>query len=81
VKFYKEDGWSVTTPIYVGSEAEVQKADSCSHLEYAEVVRDMSKGTIFVQERCKTCVATRAKCRPMTSEELKALYAAADGTG
>lgn len=57
--------WTVTTPLYAGSAAEVARAAACPHAEYAEIGVGMQKdGLWVVQEKCGACVAVRMKYRP-----------------
>lgn len=66
MRFEREGEWIVSTPIYVGSSADVAKATKCSN-EYEESNRerklDGNRPIEIVLERCKKCVATRAKYR------------------
>lgn len=60
-----QDGvWSITTPVYCGSQADVGKAGACSHTVYLERMRAVHGGHLIVQEQCTGCVAVRVKSRP-----------------
>lgn len=72
MKFSQEGEWTVSTPLYIGMGSDVEKAQVCPHREYIEVTRIVEEGALLVQEKCKGCVATRAKFRPATPEEIKA---------
>jgi hypothetical protein len=57
MKSYEENGWMVTTPVYAGSSAEVQKANRCAH-EWMEQTKPL--GPHPGLEKCKHYVAVRA---------------------
>lgn len=57
------DGTHYTTPVYVGTEAEIRTATKCSHKTWI-VVYDWGQlnGTLYARmERCSDCIATRAR--------------------
>jgi hypothetical protein len=63
MKSYQENGWEVTTPIYMGSQFDVAKAQACAHKEYREIRRSVEHGAELVQEECTACIAIRMKSR------------------
>lgn len=64
MKSHQENGWEVTTPLYMGSQSDVAKAQACAHKEYLETKRSVEQGTELVIEECCACVAVRMKSRP-----------------
>jgi hypothetical protein len=71
MKSHQEGEWTVTTPVYVGSSAQVEEATKCPHEVFVEVMRTVINGTVLIQDKCSKCVATRARYRPATAEELR----------
>lgn len=61
MKFSKEGEWTVSTPIYVGSKADVEKAAKCPHPAFVKFAEDIREGHLLVAERCTMCVATRTR--------------------
>lgn len=70
MKITHENGWDVTSPIYVGSSRELEAASRCSHAEYREVLRASQDGFDLIQEQCKNCIAVRVKTRPQTGNQV-----------
>ena len=64
MKFVKEGEWMVGTPAYIGDPKAIKRAASCSH-EFEEINRetkmDEGRAVVMALERCKKCVAVRAK--------------------
>lgn len=66
MKSYMEGGWVVTTPMYVGASDDMAKATTCSH-EWIETVPERL-GERPAMDKCKHCVAVRARYSPDASE-------------
>lgn len=64
-----EGDWFVTTPVYIGMAADMEKAQTCSH-QYVEGAKKVEQGHLMIHERCTLCVASRVKYRKATAEEL-----------
>lgn len=66
----QQGGWTVTTPFYAGSAADVASATACPHKEYAQVGPGTENdGVLLIQEKCQACVAVRMKYRPSDVSE------------
>ena len=63
MNFTREGEWMVSTPIYVGDLASIEKAKTCSH-EYRVRSSEVKDGILMVVEHCYNCVAVRMKYRP-----------------
>ena len=68
---YEENGWIVTTPVYVGTKERLPKMTACAHkwvdgeLNIHEVIEDgIKQRTEIVIQRCK-CGAIRSRRRPI----------------
>lgn len=61
MRFAEEGGWRVSSPAYVGSAAEVEKATTCSHV-FGKVIQESELEDHLVQtEKCDFCVAIRTR--------------------
>lgn len=69
MRFSHDGEWTVSTPIYVGSDADLRKAIACPHRTYTKVTEDVKHGTLMIMERCADCVATRVRSRPQGGTE------------
>lgn len=65
MKTYSEGEWTVTTPIYIGNEVDVEKASRCLHPKFSELTRTVRNDMVLVHEGCEACVAARVKYRPV----------------
>lgn len=65
MKFETQGEWTVGTPIIAGSGTLVELALRCNHLTWKEECRGVEQDTLMVMERCTSCIATRAKYRPV----------------
>lgn len=73
MQVFKQDGWMITTPIYVGTQEEIQKASQCKHEVFKEETRSViDEGMMAIVERCSECVALRSRFRQASPEELAA---------
>lgn len=59
----QEDGWTVSTPVYIGSGTDVAKAARCPHEAWLKFAEGTKEGYLMVAERCANCVATRSRHR------------------
>jgi hypothetical protein len=71
VKSHREGEWFVTTPVYIGLAADLEKAKGCSH-QYVQGAKKVEQGHLMIHESCALCVASRARYREATAEEMKA---------
>lgn len=69
MKFTQAGGWTVGTPLYIGSSADVSLAERCPHETYVADLTERRDQTLIVKERCLNCVATRVKYRPLGEGE------------
>lgn len=61
MRFAGEGGWRVSSPVYLGSAEEVQKAMTCTHA-FGKVVEESEVDDHLVQkEKCDLCVAIRVR--------------------
>jgi hypothetical protein len=72
MRSYQDGQWLVTTPIYIGSTYEVEKAAACAHKGFEETLRTEREGRLLVAERCRECIATRVRYRLVLPEALGA---------
>jgi hypothetical protein len=71
MRFAQEGEWVVSTPMYMGAQKDVEKANLCPHNKWTEETRALEKGHVMVMERCLACrAATRVKYRPVRKEDL-----------
>lgn len=62
MKQYEENGDILTTPVYVGSIEDVEKASKCEHKRWIQSEVKLSpKYAEAIMERCAGCVATRLR--------------------
>lgn len=71
MRFTQDGNWTISTPIYIGSPDDLAKAQACPHKRWKELIRTLKEGKILIQDRCEACVATRARWREATKEELE----------
>ena len=63
---YREGDWIITSPIYVGTQAQVTEAQTCQH-EFADILpqpnptSDEDTTTTMLMQKCNKCVASRMK--------------------
>jgi hypothetical protein len=65
----KEGEWFVTTPVIIGSAADLDIACRCNHATFAELSRAILEGQLAIHEKCLNCVACRVRYRTATAEE------------
>jgi hypothetical protein len=61
MRFAEEGGWRISTPVYLGSASEVEKAMTCAHV-FGKIVHESELEDHLVQtEKCDFCVAIRTR--------------------
>lgn len=61
----KVDGaeWFLSSPVYAGSAADVDKALHCLHGNWTKIFQDTREGHVSVTEKCGKCIAERIRFR------------------
>lgn len=57
----KEGDWYTTTPLYVGTNKDIAKMDSCQHEIWVDTQKVIENGYLLILQRCTRCNATRSR--------------------